>query len=600
MLEFTTRLSTLALVGLSACSFAASPASTDGQPATDASAAGDAADATWTDNSLLDFSRPGTSATDATATTWNTLEPNGIIPSFWLAHAAPGTVTGFTGDETQIDWDMLPRDIPTSINNLSVLPFNNNSPLWLDAASDKFVFWGEGELLLAPGVTQFELIADDFAAVQMQAPNQLAFTNVTRARVGNGPQVGSVTNPTATATWVPIRFAMRDAGGGATFELRSRLGETGAFAPIDNDDMRINATQAPHLLALGFDDFGNTQLSGARTWQTSLANQTNSNNAPLGLGITSDSNFSIVWLGQYRVEQAGAHTFFFNTDDGHRLTIDGTIIVDKLSSSAQSSQTTVDLTAGWHDIEIDWWQSSGQNRALISVQAPDMAAPAVLAPTQLRPVVTGRNRFIAVPRNGSSNIAANSTITFDLAVSLPTDAKIVDADLRVTFTGDNGTAKLFSPSGTALADFNLNNNSTTYRHTHSDATLAADGNWKLEVSNTQNQQKAVSNIYLTVTYRSLASPAIMTTSSFRSGPKVFAQPVKVKAMSWQRQGTGAIAGFMRGCAAVCAFDAPWIAVTDGQPIVGVTGKHIEYRFDFTSDGMAVPAIDSVTVNAEGL
>ncbi len=149
MLEFTTRLSTLALVGLSACSFAASPASTDGQPATDASAAGDAADATWTDNSLLDFSRPGTSATDATATTWNTLEPNGIIPSFWLAHAAPGTVTGFTGDETQIDWDMLPRDIPTSINNLSVLPFNNNSPLWLDAASDKFVFWGEGELLLA-------------------------------------------------------------------------------------------------------------------------------------------------------------------------------------------------------------------------------------------------------------------------------------------------------------------------------------------------------------------------------------------------------------------------------------------------------------------
>ncbi len=605
MVDFKTQLCIVALLGLSACSFTASPVALDGRQTGDASdggldAAVDAADASWTDTSLADFSRPGASPLDATATRWNTLEPNGTIPSYWIAHAAPGTVDGFTGDETQINWDVLPRNIPTSIINQSVVQFNNDAPPWLDAPNDTFVFWGEGELLLAPGVTQFELLADDFAAVQMRAPNQLAFTNVVRARVGGGAQVGSVTNPTAIATWVPIRFAMRDSGGGAAFELRSRPANIGGFAPIDNSAMRADATQSPNLLAFGFDDFGNTQLSGARIWQAPTVNQVNSNNAPLGLGMTAGNNYSVVWLGQYRVEQAGDHVFLFDTDDGHRLTIDGVIIVDKLGGSAQSSQTTVALTAGWHDIEIDWWQAGGQSRALISVQPPGQVAPAVFSPTQLRPVVTGRNRLTAVPRNGSSNIGSNSTTTFDLAVSLPADAKIIDADLRVTFTGDNGSAKLLAPAGTELAAFNLNNNGTTFRHVHSDATLAADGNWKLEIKNTQGQQKAVSNIYLTVTYRSAAGPAIATRSSFRSGAKVFAQPVTVSSMTWQRQGSGAIAGFVRGCAAVCAFDAAWIPVTDGAPIIGVTGTQIEYRFDFTSDGMQVPAIDSVTVHAKGL
>lgn len=607
MFEFKTRLCTVALLGCSACSFTAS--ASDGRPASDAlldaatdaltDASKDAADVSWTDTSVVDFSRPGATAADATATLWNTLEPNGVVPGYWLAHAAPGTVPGFTGDETQIDWNMLPRNIPTSILNLSVVPFGNNAPPWLNAASDTFVFWGEGEILLAPGVTQFELIVDDFAAVQIQAPNQSAFADVTRARFGGGAQVGSVTNPNDTATWVPLRFAMRDAGGGSTFELRSRFGNTGAFTAIDNSSMRANTTQVPNLLAFGFDDFGNTQLSGARTWQEPLVNQGNSNNAPLGLGLSNGSNYSVIWLGQYRAEQAGDYTFAFNTDDGHRLTIDGLIVVDRLGGSAQTSQTTVALTAGWHDIEIDWWQGGGQSRALVTVQQPGMATPAVFSPTQLRPVVTGRNRLTAVPRNGSSTVASNSTTTFDLAVSLPADATIVDADLRVTFTGDNGTARLLSPAGTELAAFNLTNNNTTFHHVHSNATLAADGDWKLEIKNNQGQQRTVSNVYLTVTYRSLAGPAMATISSFRSGPKIFTQPVTVRSMSWQRQGSGAIAGFIRGCAAVCAFDAPWVPVTDGATLTGITGTHVEYRFDFTSDGMQVPAIDSVTVNAEG-
>ena len=609
MFEFKNRLCRKALlgpmVGLYACSFTARPANLDGPPPVDAidaavDASKDAADASWTDTTPVDFARPGATAIEATATSWGTLEPIGVVPGYWLAHAAPGTVAGFTGDETQINWDLLPRNIPTSIFNTSVVPFGGNSPPWLDTSSDTFVFWGEGDVLLAPGVTEFELIADDFAAVQLQAPNQIAFTDIARARFGGGAQVGSITNLNDTATWVPMRFAMRDAGGGSTFELRSRPGTTGTFTAIDKQLMRANTTNATNLLAFAFDDFGNTQLSGGRTWQAPLLNEANSNSAPPGLGLTSGSNFSIIWLGQYRVEKAGEHTFIFNTDDGHRLTIDGNEVVDRLGGNAQSSLTARDLTVGWHDIQIDWWQGGGNNRALVSVQQPGMATPAVFAPSQLRPVVTGRNRLIAVPLNGSSNLGSNATATFDLAVGLPADAKIVDADLRVAFTGDGGTAKLIAPAGTALAAFNLNNNGTTFRHVHSDATLAADGNWKLEVKNNQNQQKAVSNIYLTVTYRSLAAPAIATISSFRSGPKMFTQPVKVRAMSWQRQGTGAIAGFVRGCAAVCAFDAPWIAVTDGQPIANVTGSQIEYRFDFTSDGMQVPAIDSVTVNAEGL
>ncbi len=588
-------------LALAGCSFSASLGTTDGPKndtsIIDASETGpDGAPLAWTDTSEGDFGRAGNSMVNAIATPWGTIEPRGYIPGYWLAHAGRPTLAGFTGTEDQIDWNMLPRNVPTSIVNTAT--FSNAAPPWLDTPGAIFVVWVEGEVQLAAGLNQFQLSCDDFAAVQMIKPGETTFSDVVKNHFPNGAVIGDVTNPDVTPRWVPIRWALRDAGGGSGIDLKTRAGNSGAFTTIATEAIRVDTTQVANLLAFGFNDFGVAELVGAKQWQAPLLKLPNSNNAPSGFGINAGTTFSLIWLGQYRVDQPGMHTFVLDTDDGHRLTIDGAVVVaDKLTGGAQGSTTSVNLTAGWHDIQLDWWQRNGNARAIVTMQAPGDATAGPIPAERLRSVVTGRNRLTAVPKGGTTNTnnAGNASIT--LPISLPSDAKIVDADVRINYNGNNGVAKLFDPGGAQLDTFLLNDNGTTYYHYHGNAMLNADGDWRIDVTGQSN--KELSNVYLTVTFRSFAEPAIATQSSYLSAAKIFARPVTMQKMTWTTQGAGTVLGYIRSCAAACTGADGWTSVTSGAPLIGLTGTHIEYRFELTSDGIQVPAVESVTFEAVG-
>lgn len=590
-------------LALAGCSFSASQGTTDG-PANDTrldaafDAAPDGAPLSWTDTSETDFGRAGTSLVNALATPWGTIEPRGYIPGYWLAHAATGNVVGFTGDETQINWDILPRNIPTSIVNTASFNAGGGAPPWLDAPADLYVVWAEGEVRLAPGLNQFQLTCDDFAAVQMVKPGETTFSDVVKNHFPVGAVTGEVTNPDITPRWVPFRWALRDAGSGSGIDLKTRAGNSGAFTTIATEAIRVDTTQVANLLAFGFNDFGVAELVGAKQWQAPLVNLPNSNSAPSGFGINAGTTFSLIWLGQYRVDQPGMHTFVLDTDDGHRLTIDGAVVVaDKLTGGAQGSTTSVNLTAGWHDIQLDWWQRNGNARAIVTMQAPGDATAGPIPAERLRSVVTGRNRLTAVPKGGTTNTNNGGNASITMPISLPSDAKIVDADVRINYNGNGGVAKLFDPAGNQLDTFLLNDNATTFYHYHGNATLDANGDWRIDVTGQSNKQ--LSNVYLTVTFRSFAEPAIATQSSYRSAAKVFAQPVTMQKMTWTTQGAGTVLGYIRSCAAACTGADGWTSVTSGAPLIGLTGTHIEYRFELTSDGIQVPAVESVTFEAVG-
>ncbi|HPH68504.1 MAG TPA: PA14 domain-containing protein [Kofleriaceae bacterium] len=592
-------------LALTGCSFSASLGTTDG-PTTDTSsldasidATFDGAPLTWTDTSESDFARVGAQLSNAIATPWGTLEPRGYIPGYWLAHAGTPNVPGFVGTEDQIDWNALPRNVATAIVNSATFSLAGGAaPPWLDAPADQYVVWVEGEVQLAPGLNQFQLSCDDFAAVQMVKPGETAFSDVVKNHFGAAAATGDVTNPDATPRWVPIRWALRDGGGGSGIDLKTRVGNTGTFLAIATNDMRVDTTQVPHLLAVGFNDFGATELVGLRQWQAPLINLPNSNSAPSGLGITLGTTFSLMWFGQYRVEQPGMHTFVFDTDDGHRLTIDGAVVVaDRLTGGAQASTTSVELAAGWHDIQIDWWQRNGQARAIATLQAPGDVTAGPLPPERLRSVVTGRNRIIALPKAGTTNTNGSGNASISMPMALPSDAKIVDADLRIAYDGRDGVARLFDPAGNQLDTIALNDNATTFYHYHGNATLDANGTWRIDVTGQGNKQ--LSNVYLTVTYRSFTAPAMATQSGYRSAAKIFERPVTMQKMTWTTQGAGTVLGNIRSCAAACTDSDAWTSVTSGAPLVGLTGTHIEYRFEMTSDGIQVPAVESVTFEAVG-
>lgn len=71
--------------------------------------------------------------------------------------------------------------------------------------------------------------------------------------------------------------------------------------------------------------------------------------------IGSDS-FSARWTGKIRADTAGSHSFVASYDDGFRLVIDGTTVIDAWSAAnpPATGYGSIALTAGQHDITVEF------------------------------------------------------------------------------------------------------------------------------------------------------------------------------------------------------------------------------------------------------
>ncbi|MFA5359129.1 MAG: PA14 domain-containing protein, partial [Patescibacteria group bacterium] len=74
----------------------------------------------------------------------------------------------------------------------------------------------------------------------------------------------------------------------------------------------------------------------------------------------NDDYFSVRWTGQINIPEEKNYTFYTCSDDGSRLYIDGTQVVDNWSShrvTCKSGQIT--LTRGRHDIKVEYYEKNG-------------------------------------------------------------------------------------------------------------------------------------------------------------------------------------------------------------------------------------------------
>jgi hypothetical protein len=82
-------------------------------------------------------------------------------------------------------------------------------------------------------------------------------------------------------------------------------------------------------------------------------------------GVNSD-DFSVRWSGHFQFA-AGSYTFTSTADDGIRVYVDGALEIDDWQDQpATGEHATVQLTAGLHTVEVDYYENAGQAVAKLS------------------------------------------------------------------------------------------------------------------------------------------------------------------------------------------------------------------------------------------
>ncbi|MFV2051368.1 PA14 domain-containing protein [Aliiroseovarius sp. YM-037] len=144
----------------------------------------------------------------------------------------------------------------------------------------------------------------------------------------------------------------------------------------------------------GHDDGGTNPMSGLRASYFALASAVSSLNqidfdaTPTATGMVDQldtmrsfdafwdggvtDDFAAQYTGDLNVEQGGTYTFYLSSDDGSALYIDGEMVIgnDGLHGTQEES-VTLNLSAGAHDIEVQYFERGGAQTLALDWEGPD-------------------------------------------------------------------------------------------------------------------------------------------------------------------------------------------------------------------------------------
>ena len=104
------------------------------------------------------------------------------------------------------------------------------------------------------------------------------------------------------------------------------------------------------------------------------------------LGVDVLEDFAIRLRGQIEIETAGTYNFAISSDDGSKLFINGELLIDNDGLHGMSAKSnSIMLTAGFHDIEIQYFQGPRTQIGLQWFWVPPGAAAAIVPPEVLYP-----------------------------------------------------------------------------------------------------------------------------------------------------------------------------------------------------------------------
>ncbi len=115
--------------------------------------------------------------------------------------------------------------------------------------------------------------------------------------------------------------------------------------------------------------YANQTLSGTPTFsQCETSINYNWGTGGPGNGVGPD-NFSVRWDGQFDFS-GGNVTFTATTDDGIRVYLDGTVLIDQWQKQGPTTYTaTVPVSAGTHEVKVEYYEQTGGATAQVSWMA---------------------------------------------------------------------------------------------------------------------------------------------------------------------------------------------------------------------------------------
>lgn len=122
-----------------------------------------------------------------------------------------------------------------------------------------------------------------------------------------------------------------------------------------------------------------------------------------GIGVDS---FSIRWTGSVIPATSEAYTFYTETDDGARLWVNGTLVIDKWQDqgATEYASPTINLTAGVPALfRFEYYESGGGASAKLRWSSPTIAKQ-IIPPASLASPTGTRNRLTVTPANPQFNL----------------------------------------------------------------------------------------------------------------------------------------------------------------------------------------------------
>jgi hypothetical protein len=97
-------------------------------------------------------------------------------------------------------------------------------------------------------------------------------------------------------------------------------------------------------------------------------------------GSEREERFALHFTGHVHARTDGIHAFSLSSDDGSRMRIGETVVIDHDGPHGTSAKTgQVALAVGWHAIEITYYQAGGGRSLSLSIAAPGQALAPVPA-----------------------------------------------------------------------------------------------------------------------------------------------------------------------------------------------------------------------------
>ena len=218
----------------------------------------------------------------------------------------------------------------------------------------------------------------------------------------------------------------------------------------------LSAQATDNLLVTYYDQRNNDKSAGAafsgnviQTENLATINFTDINPGSV------TNNYSIIVEGFIYAATDGVYEFETRSDDGVRLMVDGSLVIDNwVNQSARNRTATVNLVSGWKAIRIEHYEAGGSQRLRFRWKKPGESAfgfPQAADLSRIFPAdpTNANTTLIASPTNVVANGSTTSSVTVTLA----------DATGNLLSTSD-GTVALSSTGSATISAVTDNNNGT--------------------------------------------------------------------------------------------------------------------------------------------